>query len=121
MRHASPPLGSGSVRVVGRRDEHLGPRREVAQIEIVVEPADTWHVQLELDERARSEMQRYHYIDAAVQGIVDVLTEGSGEITRKGRLRFVGAKVHPIHSSQHAFRMAGRDAALKLLKVLDRT
>lgn len=104
-----------SVRVVGRRDKHLGPRREVAQVEIVVSPADDWTVVVELDDLKRLQMERNDWVTAVILGVLDVFMTRPAVPINRARLALVDAVLDPLHSSHQAFRMAGRDAGEKAL------
>ncbi len=103
------------VRVTGERNQHLGPRWEYAQIEVIAEPADHWDVSIELPGEDFANPDRNRWLREAILGILDVLMTKPIQPVLKIRLRLVGAKFDPVDSTEHAFRLAGRDAGEKLL------
>ncbi|MFL6199172.1 MAG: hypothetical protein ACJ76J_08350 [Thermoanaerobaculia bacterium] len=64
------------------------------------------------------EVVRDGFTDAAAMGILDVLMTAGPYPIKNVRIIIEQLDVDPIESSQHAFRMAGRDAARKLLEQL---
>jgi hypothetical protein len=102
--------------VEGIRDKPLGPRSDYAKITVVFEPAS----QLEVDCSAtnRSELVADGYLQGALFGLLDVLLTDGAYPLRNVKLTITAAEIHPIHSSQMAFRWAGRDAGTKLLEAI---
>lgn len=102
--------------VDGVRDKPLGPRSDYAKITVAFEPAS----QLEVDCSAtnRSELEADGYLQGALFGLLDVLLTAGAYPLRNIRLTITAAEIHPIHSSQMAFRWAGRDAGNKLLEAI---
>jgi hypothetical protein len=104
------------ITVMGERNEHIGPRCEVARIQISVEPAPSFEV-IDLypgNEEARKE----GYLDWAVFGLLDVLMLTWSTPLRNIRVILEKAEVDAINSSCMAFRHAGRDAGRKLLQLV---
>jgi hypothetical protein len=111
---------TNTVRATGVFDKHIAGWR-FAQIEIAVEPAEQLSVEVELPEEQRFAMERDGYLEEAVFGILDVLMTGETAPLRNVQIRIVGAKIHPVDSSRMAFRLAGRDAAKKVLAATKRS
>jgi hypothetical protein len=102
--------------VEGSVDKHVGPRWLRARVSVIAEPAAEFSVSVELPEALAAEMERQGLTEAAVFGILDVLALENPFVPVLGaRIRFVGATVDPVDSSKAAFRLAGRDAAIKIL------
>ena len=100
--------------VAGKQDRHLGPRWEYAEIELVVEPADVWEVQVALPEADRTEMEKDDWLREAILGILDVLVSRPLHPLLRIRLKVTAAR-YSFESSRRAFRMAGRNAGEVLL------
>lgn len=104
------------VTVIGERNEHIGPRCEVARIHVSVEPAPSLEV-IDIfpgNEEARKE----GYLDWAVFGLLDVVMLTWSTPLRNIRVILEKAEVDAINSSCMAFRHAGRDAGRKLLQIV---
>ena len=102
--------------VEGVRVKPLGPRSDYAKVTVAFEPAS----QLEVDCSAanRSELEADGYLQGALFGLLDVLLTNGTYPLRNVKLTITTAEIHPIHSSQMAFRWAGRDAGTKLLEAI---
>jgi translation elongation factor EF-G len=107
---------SQSGLVEGVRDRPLGPRSDFAKITVAFEPASALAV--ECSAPNRSELEADRYLEGAVFGLLDVLLTAGTYPLRNVKLTITAAEIHPIHSSQMAFRWAGRDAATKLLEAI---
>jgi len=102
--------------VEGVRDKALGPRSDYALVIIRFEACNSFHV--ECDCENRSELEACGYFDSIVFGLLDVLMTASAYPVRNISLRIDRAEIDPIHSSQMAFRLAGRDAGRKIVDLL---
>jgi hypothetical protein len=104
------------ITVMGERNEHIGPRWEIARIQISAEPAPSFEV-IDLfpcNEEARQE----GYLDWTVLGLLDVLMLTWSTPLRNIRVILEKAEVDAVNSSCMAFRHAGRDAGRKLLQIV---
>ena len=113
-RHSDSPSGSGAVE--GLRDQHLGPRRDFARVQVFFEPSPSFEVICTAPNL--EELNTNGYLDFIVFGLLDVLLTAQAYPMRNVRLTITEAEIHPIHANQMAFRWAGRDAARKLLELL---
>ena len=104
------------ITVVGERNQHLGPRWEIAKVQISVEPASKFEVidAAPPDEEAR----KAGYFDWAVFGLLDVLMVDESAPLKNIRVIVEKIEPHAIDSSQMAFRQAGRDAGRKIMESL---
>ena len=110
-RRSAPLSNSGSVE--GIRDEHLGPRCERAKITVAYEPSESFNVVCTASECA--ELEANGYLDFVIFGLLDVLMTTGVYPLRNIKINITKADIDPIHSSQMAFRWAGRKAADNLL------
>ena len=104
------------ITVTGERNKHLGPRWEIAGIQISVEPAPSFEV-IDLfpgNEEARQE----GYLDWAVFGLLDVVILAESAPLKNIRIILEKAEVDAVNSSRMAFRHAGRDVGRKLLQAV---
>ena len=102
------------ISATGERNICLGPRIDFARIELSAEPAAHFEI---VDGVAPSqELEQYCYLDWAVFGVLDIFLLADPLPLTKVKLTLEKADLHPIHSSQMAFRYAGRDAARKILQ-----
>ncbi|RYD29538.1 MAG: hypothetical protein EOP86_21535 [Verrucomicrobiaceae bacterium] len=113
-RQPAPMNATGVVE--GIRDKPLGPRSDYARIIGDYEPASEFEAHCTAANRPELEADKY--LDGAVLGLLDVLLTAEADPLRNVRLTIIEAETHPIHSSQMAFRWAGRDAAAKLLEAI---
>lgn len=104
-----------AITVDGLRDQHLGPRWEFAKVTFRVEPAEQFEAQFALGDQ-QAALEEQGFLNAAVYGFLDVSLVSASTPLRNVRLVVVDAEAHEVDSSQRAFRMAGRDAATRLLK-----
>ena len=104
-----------TIRVEGVREAHLGPRMDFAKVEFLLEPAEELDVVLQVAgiEASREQQQ---FVESAVYGFLDVVMMAEPYPVKKMRITVVGADVDPVNSNMFAFRLAGRDAAKKLLE-----
>jgi hypothetical protein len=109
----SQPL-TRTVRVEGVRKAHLGPRMDFAQVEFVVESADGFEVSIEV-QNLEVNLEQRSFIDSAILGFLDVVMLAEPFPLKNIKLRVVGADFDPVSSNSMAFRLAGREAARKLL------
>jgi translation elongation factor EF-G len=107
-----------AVTVEGVRDQHLGPRWEFAKVTMRVEPAEQFEARFAVGEK-QAELEERGFLNAAVYGFLDVSLVSASMPLRNVRLVIVNAEAHEVDSSQRAFRMAGRDAARRLLQQMD--
>jgi Elongation factor G, domain IV len=105
---------SGSVD--GVRDQSLGPRHERAKIVVAYGPSDSFTVVCSAPECA--ELEANGYLESAVFGLLDVLMTTGAYPLRNIKLNITKAEIDTIHSSQMAFRWAGRKAATNLLEAI---
>lgn len=103
------------LKVPGRVERHLGPRAERAAIEFEVRHFNNgpiWSTELNFP---REELD---YAEWAVFGFLDaVLTQSLAPI-RDVQIIVKSMDVHPIDSSQVAFRRAGNEAGMDFLEKL---
>ena len=111
----SPATVRRPVTVIGTWETRLGARGQYAQIEIGVEPADSWAVAVELPEGAAQKPGTAAYLRSAVFGMLDIFVTRSPRPLLRIRVHIVGMDVHPVDSSEAAFRLAGKDAAQKII------
>jgi hypothetical protein len=104
------------VTVTGERNKHLGPRWEIARIQITVEPAPGFEV---VDVNPDNQEARQEgYLDWAVFGLLDVLMLAESAPLKNIRIILEKAELDAVNSSCMAFRQAGRDAGRKLLQIV---
>lgn len=104
------------ARVIGERNKHLGPRWEVARIQITVEPAPSFEV---VDVYpGNQEARQEGYLDWVVFGLLDILMVSETMPLKNLRIILEKAELDAVNSSCMAFRHAGRDAGRKLLQIV---
>ena len=107
-----------AFRVQGVREAHLGPRLEVARVELLAEPADDLNVVFDTSGLApRPELPPF--VESAVFGFLDVVLLAEPYPLRKMTLTVVDMEVDPVSSSVRAFRLAGREAGRRLLEAIE--
>jgi hypothetical protein len=104
------------ITIVGERNEHIGPRWEIARIQITVEPASDFEVVDVYPDN--QEARQEGFLDWAVFGLLDVIMLTWSTPLRNIRVTLEKAEVDAINSSRMAFRHAGRDAGRKLLQIV---
>ena len=67
------------------------------------------------DRVSNHDARKERYLDWAVFGLMDVLLTREGAPLRDIRIILEEAEHHPVDSSPMVFRLAGRDAARKIL------
>jgi hypothetical protein len=111
----NPLALKSKVTVTGERNKHLGPRWEIARIQITVEPAPDFEV---VDVHPdNQEARKEGYLDWAVFGLLDVLMLAESAPLKNIRIILEKAELDAVNSSCMAFRHAGRDAGRKLLQI----
>jgi hypothetical protein len=78
------------------------------------EPCESFDVRVELGAK-QSKFEEEGYIDAAILGLLDTLLVSGQSPLKDVRVTLLDAEEHEVDSNANAFRMAGRDAGLKLL------
>ena len=106
---------ASEVSTTGEINQPLGGRWRVAKIEVLVEPAPSFCVSCEMEEPLTRQMEREGFLEHAVYGMIDILATAQLSPVLRLRIRFVGAAIHPVESTPVAFRLAGRDAARRIL------
>jgi hypothetical protein len=125
LRHAiqADPLGTINVpaRVTGFCNRVIGSRRQFARIGILAEPAAAWSVEDQVPQGSlgEAESHRESFLRSAILGILDVLTISTRPPILNVRIVLEGAKANPVDSNDEAFRLAGRQAAQKLLRTVN--
>jgi hypothetical protein len=104
------------VTVIGERNKHLGPRWEIAKIQITVEPAPGFEVVDVYPDN--QEARQEGYLDWVVFGLLDVLMLSESAPLKNIRIILEKAELDAVNSSCMAFRHAGRDAGRKLLQIV---
>lgn len=99
----------------GERAAHLGPRNEFAKVRVKFEPADAFECSMG---GVPGDADSVAFAEAAVLGVLDALITSAPYPVLKVRVVIEKIEVDPIDSSEQAFRLAGRDAALKALGVI---
>ena len=99
----------------GERTVHLGPRNEFAKVRVKFEPADAFECSMG---GVPGDADSVAFAEAAVLGVLDALITSAPYPVLKVRVVIEKIEVDPIDSSEQAFRLAGRDAALKALGVI---
>lgn len=105
------------VRVAGRF-ERITSKRLFGAIVVVAEPAAELSVEFELntDQMRRQEGYGKHgFLGPVAFGLLDVLLIEMPYDILGARLRVVDLAEHPVDSVPFAYRMAGRDAARRIL------
>jgi hypothetical protein len=74
------------------------------------------HLEAHIGDAVSQEGRDEGYAEAAVMGIVDILMTAYPHPVKNVRISIEELEIHPVHSSRHAFRLAGRDAAARALK-----
>lgn len=88
----------------------------------MAEPAEEFSVFFDLDPAVVTRLQHHNSLDEAVFGMLDVLAAARRYPVFGISIRFLRAEIHPVHPSPPiAFRMAGRDAARRILEEEQRT
>jgi translation elongation factor EF-G len=105
-----------ATQIDGLCNAHLGPRWEFAKITLRAEPWESFDVQVKLGAK-QPKFEKEGYIDAAILGLLDTLLVSGQSPLKDVRVTLLDAEEHEVDSSPNAFRMAGRDAGLKLLAV----
>jgi hypothetical protein len=104
--------------VTGVRRKALGPRLDIAEVSLLVEPADHLEKRIAIEGIALSPEQR-DFLDWALLGFLDVVLTAGINPLRAVRVTVTNALFDPIHANVTAFQLAGRDAGRKLLAALD--
>ncbi|SRR5258706_14214922 len=104
------------ITVTGERNQHLGPKLEVASVRVTVEPAATFEVVDAVP--ANEELSQFGYPDWVVFGLLDVFMVAESSPITNVRIILEKADPDPINSSKMAFRHAGRDAGRKIVERL---
>jgi translation elongation factor EF-G len=102
--------------VNGVHQQHMGPKSEYARIEVLAEPATSFEVRFGPDV-GESDPSRI-FLEAAVFGLLDILLVSRTYPLRNIRITLTHCEIHPVDSSQIAFRQAGRDAGMKIINAL---
>jgi hypothetical protein len=87
---------------------------DYARIEFLLEPSDELEVVVQVASIDASE-EKQQLIQEAIYGFLDVVMMAEPYPVKKMRITVVGAEFDPVSSNLMAFRLAGRDAAKKLL------
>jgi hypothetical protein len=98
----------------GTRDQHLGPRWERARVRVRIEPSTQLDVRIA--DAISQEARVAGYPEAAVMGILDMLMTACPHPVKNVTISIDELEVDPVDSSPHAFRMAGRTAAMQALR-----
>ena len=106
-----------SVHAGGTHDKHAGPAWQYASLELAAEPSNAFSVVVECGEGAARTARENGWLDAAVFGVLDVFMTSRSVPVLGVLIRIKAIKDHPVDSSQIAFRLAGRQAAQKLLEL----
>lgn len=101
------------ITITGERNQHLGPRFEFAKIQVTVEPWTSFDVVNAVS--GCEEFHKQNYFDSALFGLLDVLLTYESAPLKDVRITIEKAEIHPVDSSQMAFRQAGRDAGRKII------
>jgi hypothetical protein len=117
LRRDSASLMS-AVEVTGERNQHIGPRMEVAKVHVRVEPAAVFESVdfFRPSDELREELKAAEYPDYVIWGLLDVLMLALPPL-KNSRVVLERVEYDPIHSSYMAFRDAARDAGRKILDV----
>jgi translation elongation factor EF-G len=115
LTRSSLPLAQ-SVRVRGQRDEHLGPREEFGEIEVLIEPSSSFEVLV--DTKIEKSEEVGSFIDSALYGLLDVLLVSGPFPVRDVRILLTDLKYDAVRSSRMAFRQAGRDAGRRAVAMI---
>jgi hypothetical protein len=106
-----------SFEITGIRRKALGPKMDVAELRLLVEPASQLETRIALDGIVTPSEQR-DFLDWGLLGFLDVVLTVEMSPLREMRATVTSAVFDPIHSSLMAFRHAGRDAGRNLLAAL---
>jgi translation elongation factor EF-G len=105
----------GSHRAAGQYDPTTGPRRQYAKVEFLVEPAEEFEVVAEAE--GVEDSRDSEHSDWAVLGLLDIVLIAWPQPLRDIKVTVTDIDYHPLWSSRMAFRMAGREAGRKLVKL----
>lgn len=105
-----------SVTVVGVRSAHLGPRQEFARVRVAIEPAEAF---LCIFLQPSDVLEKLGYPDFVIFGLLDILMVARPAPITKIKVTLDEPEYDLIHSSQMAFRQAGRDAGRRIMEWLN--
>lgn len=88
---------------------------DYARVQFLLEPAEDLDVVFQVASIEASREQQ-ELMESAVYGFLDVVMMAEPHPVKKMRIVVIGADVDPVSSNIAAFRLAGRDAANKLLE-----
>ncbi|MFA5259998.1 MAG: hypothetical protein WC450_02075 [Candidatus Omnitrophota bacterium] len=107
-----------SYKVKGECKKHLGPRLEYATIDITVEPASSFSV--EISQNLFSLNHASAFIESAVYGILDVIMCANIIPFKNVKIVIRKIDIDEIDSNKTAFRKAGRDAGWKIIELINK-
>lgn len=103
---------ASAVTVIGFHEHHFGARQQQATVVVELHPAESLSVNLGQYE---FNIEHCELAEATVMGILDVLLT-SGMLPMKSVvIKIIELQIDPVLATANAFRMAGRDAALKVV------
>lgn len=99
----------------GECDRHTGPSYWYAKVRILVEPSDNLQVVNKLDQDKSARLKQEGWYEQIIFGVLDVMMTYLTSPCRSFRLLILDVDFNEIDSRPIAFRLAGRDAAIKIL------
>jgi hypothetical protein len=117
IRTSSVPIRADVI-AKGGYERHWDPP-QFARIEIGAAPSEWFQVEVALDREILTAMEQNGFLKEAIFGVMDVLIAAQPAPILRITLRISGAELGPF-STQHAFRMAGRDAGRRLVEAAQR-
>lgn len=108
---------ANSAAATGEYERDLGPRQHFARVVIAAEPAEAFIPSFDLSSRRVEELQAQGaLLDEIVFGLLDVLMTSNAYPIFGMKIRITDVDFDPLRAAPIAFRMAGRDAARRILK-----
>ena len=104
------------VNVTGSCRQYAGPRILYASIVVDFLPNDQFEVSEVLDSESSNVANTYGWFEYIVFGVLDVMLTVPSLPIKNFKLSIREIKYNDIESNQIAFRLAGRDAAVKALR-----
>src|SRR5262245_23832289 len=100
----------------GECRRHTGPSIWFAGVQLELTPSDEFVVDDKLESKVREYAQKTGWYDQIVFGVYDVLMIQTITPFRNFKLSILAIDFNHIESNAIAFRLAGRDAAKKLIE-----
>ncbi len=93
-----------------------GPRQMYAEVTISLHPGRSFDVKDKMDREKASRIHEYGYYKSIVFGVLDILLTHAQLPITECYLEIHDVEINEVHSSPMAFRLAARDAAVRILE-----